>query len=79
MCGPDRHAGITKTISLPLQLPVILALLGVWYHNFHKAESIALLPYDQVSDWAQWMNEWMNGDMKIHIIRHPPIHTTPLL
>jgi glucose-6-phosphate isomerase len=31
-----------------LQVPVILALLGIWYHNFHNAESIALLPYDQV-------------------------------
>ncbi|XP_028046165.1 glucose-6-phosphate isomerase isoform X2 [Monomorium pharaonis] len=27
--------------------PVILALLGVWYHNFYKAETHALLPYDQ--------------------------------
>jgi len=26
---------------------VILALLGVWYHNFYGAESTALLPYDQ--------------------------------
>ncbi|XP_030387848.1 glucose-6-phosphate isomerase [Scaptodrosophila lebanonensis] len=27
--------------------PVILALLGVWYSNFYKAETHALLPYDQ--------------------------------
>ncbi|XP_017878083.2 glucose-6-phosphate isomerase-like, partial [Ceratina calcarata] len=27
--------------------PVILALLGVWYHNLYKAETHALLPYDQ--------------------------------
>ena len=31
-----------------LQLPVILALLGVWYHNFYGADSFAILPYDQV-------------------------------
>ena len=31
------------------QLPVILALLGVWYHNFYGADSLAILPYDQVS------------------------------
>lgn len=29
------------------QAPVILALLGVWYHNFYNAETHALLPYDQ--------------------------------
>ncbi|MDX2129910.1 MAG: glucose-6-phosphate isomerase [Chloroherpetonaceae bacterium] len=28
-------------------LPVILALLGVWYNNFFGAESYAILPYDQ--------------------------------
>ena len=28
-------------------LPVILALLGVWYTNFYDAESHVLLPYDQ--------------------------------
>jgi len=28
-------------------IPVILALLGVWYNNFFEAESHAILPYDQ--------------------------------
>ena len=28
-------------------MPVILGLLGIWYNNFFKAESYALLPYDQ--------------------------------
>ena len=31
-----------------LQVPIILALLGVWYHNFYGADSYAILPYDQV-------------------------------
>ncbi|KAH0816148.1 hypothetical protein GEV33_006644 [Tenebrio molitor] len=30
-----------------MKAPVILALLGVWYHNFYGAETHALLPYDQ--------------------------------
>jgi len=30
-----------------VNLPVILALLGIWYNNFHGAESYAVLPYDQ--------------------------------
>lgn len=36
--------------SAPLEknLPVILALLGVWYRNFWGAATIALLPYDQL-------------------------------
>lgn len=28
-------------------VPVILALLGIWYNNFFEAESHAILPYDQ--------------------------------
>src|SRR6185503_54561 len=28
-------------------LPVLLALLGVWYRNFLDAPTLALLPYDQ--------------------------------
>jgi glucose-6-phosphate isomerase len=28
-------------------IPVILALLGIWYNNFYGAESHAILPYDQ--------------------------------
>jgi glucose-6-phosphate isomerase len=33
----------------PLQknIPVIMALLGVWYNNFFDAQSMAVLPYDQ--------------------------------
>jgi len=40
----DNHF---KTKPLEENVPVILALLGVWYHNFYGAESHALLPYDQ--------------------------------
>ena len=28
-------------------IPVLLALIGVWYNNFYGAESEAILPYDQ--------------------------------
>ncbi len=28
-------------------IPVILALIGIWYNNFYGAESEAILPYDQ--------------------------------
>lgn len=36
-------------VSTPFEsnIPVILALIGIWYNNFHGAESEAILPYDQ--------------------------------
>ncbi|RXG71484.1 Glucose-6-phosphate isomerase [Armadillidium vulgare] len=40
----DNHF---KSAPLEENVPVILALLGVWYHNFYGAETHALLPYDQ--------------------------------
>jgi len=43
------HAMDQHFLSAPYEqnLPVILALLGVWYGNFYGAESHAILPYDQ--------------------------------
>lgn len=40
----DEHF---KTTPLEKNIPVIMALLGIWYHNIFGAESHALLPYDQ--------------------------------
>lgn len=40
----DRHF---RTAPFEKNMPVILALLGIWYNNFFKAESHAILPYDQ--------------------------------
>ncbi|XP_033118597.1 glucose-6-phosphate isomerase-like [Anneissia japonica] len=40
----DNH--FRKT-PLENNIPVILGMLGVWYHNFFGAETHALLPYDQ--------------------------------
>lgn len=36
-----RHTPLKENI------PVIMALLGVWYNNFFDAQSMAILPYDQ--------------------------------
>lgn len=38
----DEHFRLTP---LEQNIPVIMALLGVWYNNFFKAESHAILPY----------------------------------
>ena len=40
----DKHFVST---DLENNIPVILALIGIWYNNFHGAESEAILPYDQ--------------------------------
>jgi glucose-6-phosphate isomerase len=40
----DEHF---RTAPLEENLPVTLALLGVWYNNFFGAASHAILPYDQ--------------------------------
>ncbi len=40
----DRHF---KENSFENNIPVILALLSIWYNNFHKAETEAIIPYSQ--------------------------------
>ncbi|MFY0627528.1 MAG: glucose-6-phosphate isomerase [Reichenbachiella sp.] len=43
-------------------IPVILAVLGVWYNNFFGAESHAILPYDQyLHRFAAYLQQ---GDME---------------
>ncbi|MGE3333732.1 MAG: glucose-6-phosphate isomerase [Rhodospirillaceae bacterium] len=39
----DRHF---ETASLEQNLPVILALIGVWYADFFDAPAVAVMPYD---------------------------------
>ncbi len=39
----DNHF---RTAPLERNMPVILAMLGIWYSNFFGAESQAVLPYD---------------------------------
>lgn len=43
------HAMDQHFLNAPFaeNMPVILAVLGIWYNNFFGAESHALLPYDQ--------------------------------
>lgn len=40
----DEHF---RTAPLEHNLPVLMALLAVWYNNFFGAQTIAVLPYDQ--------------------------------
>ncbi len=40
----DRHF---RSAPLEQNLPVVMAMLGIWYRNFFAAQSHAILPYDQ--------------------------------
>ncbi|HVU65879.1 MAG TPA: glucose-6-phosphate isomerase, partial [Ktedonobacteraceae bacterium] len=40
----DEHF---RSAPFAQNLPVLLALLGIWYNNFFGAETVAILPYDQ--------------------------------
>ncbi|AXF78116.1 glucose-6-phosphate isomerase [Erwinia tracheiphila] len=40
----DQHFAVTPVEQ---NLPVTLALIGIWYNNFFGAETEAILPYDQ--------------------------------
>jgi len=55
----DEHF---RTAPLADNLPVILAMLGVWYANFFGAASHAILPYDQyLHRFAAYLQQ---GDME---------------
>ena len=43
------HAMDEHFLKTPVEqnLPMTLALLGIWYNNFHDAQTHAILPYDQ--------------------------------
>jgi glucose-6-phosphate isomerase len=55
----DRHF---RTAPLERNMPVILALLGVWYNNFFGAATHAILPYDEyLHRFAAYLQQ---GDME---------------
>ncbi len=55
----DRHF---RTAPFGGNIPVMMALLGVWYNNFFNAASHAILPYDQyLHRFAAYLQQ---GDME---------------
>ncbi|KAG9341941.1 hypothetical protein JZ751_018258 [Albula glossodonta] len=55
----DNHF---RTAPLEENVPVILAVLGVWYINFFQAETHAMLPYDQYMH--RFAAYFQQGDME---------------
>jgi glucose-6-phosphate isomerase len=70
--GPDHfnsllegaYAADLHVQEAPLEenIPVIMALLGVWYNNFFDSESHAILPYDQYMH--RFAAYFQQGDME---------------
>jgi glucose-6-phosphate isomerase len=55
----DNHF---RTAELEQNIPVILALIGIWYNNFFEAETEAILPYDQYMH--RFAAYFQQGDME---------------
>ncbi|KAJ7632376.1 glucose-6-phosphate isomerase [Roridomyces roridus] len=57
--GMDQHF-----LKTPLEdnLPVILAIIGIWYNDFYGAQTHALLPYDQYLH--KFADYFQQGDME---------------
>ena len=55
----DEHF---RTTPFAENIPVIMALLGIWYNNFYGAETHAILPYDQTME--RFADYFQQGDME---------------
>lgn len=55
----DEHF---RTADLHDNVPVLMAMLGIWYQNFHGAHSHAILPYDQYMH--RFAAYFQQGDME---------------
>ncbi len=47
LMGAHKMDNHFRNTPFEKNIPVILALLGIWYNNFFEAETYAILPYDQ--------------------------------
>ncbi|KAG2741873.1 Glc-6-P isomerase [Suillus brevipes Sb2] len=57
--GMDKHF---KETPLEKNLPVLMAVIGIWYNDFYGAQTHALLPYDQYLH--KFADYFQQGDME---------------
>ncbi|KAH7919827.1 Glc-6-P isomerase [Leucogyrophana mollusca] len=57
--GMDKHF---KETPLENNLPVLMAVIGIWYNDFYGAQTHALLPYDQYLH--KFADYFQQGDME---------------
>jgi len=56
--GANKMDGHFKNEDFKSNIPVILALISVWYNNFFNAESEAIIPYSQyLSQFATYLQQ----------------------
>ncbi|XP_014282603.1 glucose-6-phosphate isomerase [Halyomorpha halys] len=55
----DNHF---KTAPVEKNIPIVLAMIGIWYSNFYGAETHAILPYDQYMH--RFAAYFQQGDME---------------
>ena len=76
----DRHFRRTPFES---NIPVILAMIGLWYNNFFNAQSEAILPYDQYMHrfpaYFQQGNMESNGKSTDRNGKATPYQTGPII
>lgn len=57
--GMDKHF---RETPLENNLPILLAVIGIWYNDFYGAQTHALLPYDQYLH--KFADYFQQGDME---------------
>ncbi|SMC94103.1 glucose-6-phosphate isomerase [Desulfocicer vacuolatum DSM 3385] len=76
----DEHF---RTTPLEKNIPVVLALIGVWYNNFFGAHTEAILPYDQYMHrfpaYFQQANMESNGKSIDRSGKKVVYHTGPII
>ncbi|MDR3109536.1 MAG: glucose-6-phosphate isomerase [Planctomycetaceae bacterium] len=62
LCGANDADKHFRSEPIEKNIPVIMAMLGIWYNNFHGADSLAILPYDQYMH--RFAAYFQQGDME---------------
>jgi glucose-6-phosphate isomerase len=62
LTGAHKVDEYFRTTPLEQNIPVIMALLGIWYNNFFGAQTQAILPYDQYL--SRFSAYFQQGDME---------------
>lgn len=76
----DHHF---RTTGFDQNLPVLMALIGVWYNNYFEAHSHAVLPYEQYLEYLpaylQQLDMESNGKSVAKDGSEVPYHTGPVI
>ncbi|PKI82762.1 glucose-6-phosphate isomerase [Malassezia vespertilionis] len=51
-----------RTAKIEENIPMLLGLVGIWYNDFHNAQTHAILPYDQYM--CKFADYFQQGDME---------------